>query len=85
MATARAKGITVTRERKERVLALWLRCETQEAIAAAVGVEQQEVANKVGVLYKSVSDRNCIKAALFADDEWEPPQSVWRSRRLPKK
>lgn len=66
-------------ERERRIFDLWLACHSQEEIAKAVGVSQDEVALELPVLREKFLGTGLVKhLASFTDSDWQPPlYNIW--------
>jgi ParB-like chromosome segregation protein Spo0J len=66
-------------ERDRRIRDMWLACRTQDAIAEAVGLSQQQIAEKLKVLPKIPNLEKPVKLrALYEEEDWKPPHfDIW--------
>src|SRR6516165_2049565 len=70
--------------RNQRIVELWMACETQEAIAKAVDATQQTVSNVIDEFTNSVLENQNGKDASLANHatDFEPPiYNIWRQQK----
>jgi ParB-like chromosome segregation protein Spo0J len=64
--------------RKDKIMAMWLACYTQEEIAEAVGQSQQAIAKELELLPQTESLPKVVQLAISHSDDFEPPlYNIW--------